>query len=335
MPDLGGPARPITPGHPALAFVAPHRVGQFLAAVGIGEGEPIEANFTGWSKLVLLGPEVVVMVPRNHTQVPPLRRELAALEVVAGLGIPGVAELRAVIEDPDLGPYPFVVCERLPGVPLADVIESVPAAALGDLFEDLGRRVARWHEVPVGGLPLVFERRDAVEPIERFLAGLDLSGSEQKAAQSALARARSLESVLVHGDLHEGQLLVGGDGPAITGILDWQTARIDHPFVDFDLGEWGTALWRAHRQSFPDLRQRAWAGYAEARGLSADLALVFEWFHATSHARRMIGPGEFPVQHQPGITGTADAALRSVRTALAAIGSPTSRPEPGLRPARS
>ncbi len=37
----------------------------------------------------------------------------------------------------------------------------------------------------------------------------------------------------------------------LTGILDWQTARVDHPFVEFDLGEWGTALWRGHRVHLP------------------------------------------------------------------------------------
>jgi aminoglycoside phosphotransferase (APT) family kinase protein len=55
----------------------------------------------------------------------------------------------------------------------------------------------------------------------------------------------------VHGDIHEDQLLAE-DGQ-LTGIIDWETARIDHPFWDFDLNEWGTGLWRRHRHDFSNL----------------------------------------------------------------------------------
>jgi aminoglycoside phosphotransferase (APT) family kinase protein len=57
-----------------------------------------------------------------------------------------------------------------------------------------------------------------------------------------LASAAQLAPVLVHGDIHEGQLLA--DGVRLTGILDWETVRLDHPFWDLDLGAWGTGLWR-------------------------------------------------------------------------------------------
>ena len=43
---------------------------------------------------------------------------------------------------------------------------------------------------------------------------------------------------------------------AVTGILDWQTARVDHPFTDFELGESQKTIWRRHRASFPTLRRR-------------------------------------------------------------------------------
>jgi aminoglycoside phosphotransferase (APT) family kinase protein len=43
---------------------------------------------------------------------------------------------------------------------------------------------------------------------------------------------------LVHGDIHDGQLLADGD--RLTGIIDWETARTDHPYWDLDPGQWGT-----------------------------------------------------------------------------------------------
>jgi aminoglycoside phosphotransferase (APT) family kinase protein len=126
--------------------------------------------------------------------------------------------------------------------------------------------------------------------------------------------------VLVHGDLHEGQLLVDLEPPhALRGILDWQTARIDHPFVELDLGEWGTALWRGHRSHFPELRARAWEAYRAERDLDPGLAGVFEWHHATTHARKLLGVDRFPVAHPPSVVGTLDEARAAVLAALAAV----------------
>jgi phosphotransferase family enzyme len=41
---------------------------------------------------------------------------------------------------------------------------------------------------------------------------------------------------MVHGDFQQDQRLADGD--QLTGIIDWETARIDHPFWDFGLGRW-------------------------------------------------------------------------------------------------
>ena len=70
--------------------------------------------------------------------------------------------------------------------------------------------------------------------------------------------AARLRPVLVHGDIHEDQLLVNGG--RLTGVIDWETARFDHPYWDFDLGEWGTGLWRRRRRGFSALRARGWRG---------------------------------------------------------------------------
>ena len=61
----------------------------------------------------------------------------------------------------------------------------------------------------------------------------------------------------MHGDIHEDQLLA--DGGELTGILDGETARVDHPFWDFDFGERGTGLWRRRRHDFGTLWARGWA----------------------------------------------------------------------------
>ncbi len=80
-----------------------------------------------------------------------------------------------------------------------------------------------------------------------------------------LASAAQLAPVLVHGEIHEDQLLAE-DGQ-LTGLIDGETARVDHPFWDFDPGQWGTGLWWRRRRDLSVLLAQEWRAYARARGL--------------------------------------------------------------------
>lgn len=165
---------------------------------------------------------------------------------------------------------------RLPG--------AAPAAP-EELLGQLGRATAAWHaRAPPAGLAGARPPRHLRAAHHQWLRrALDPAASTGAAAEAAarlgcpgraaawapaLAAAARLDHVLVHGDIHEGQLLA--DGGQLTGILDWETARTDHPFWDFDFGEWGTGLWRRRRCDFSALRARYWQAYAGARGLPAD-----------------------------------------------------------------
>src|SRR5438309_1492540 len=111
-----------------------------------------------------------------------------------------------------------------------------------------------------------------------------------------LTSAAQLAPVLVHGDIHEDQILADGD--RLTGIIDWETARVDHPFWDFDLGEWGTGPWRRRRRDFSALWARGWRAYAQARGLetgSRPLETAFRLRHAL---------GLFTDPGDPAVVGT-------------------------------
>jgi aminoglycoside phosphotransferase (APT) family kinase protein len=78
-----------------------------------------------------------------------------------------------------------------------------------------------------------------------------------------------LPDVTVHGDIHEGQLLVDDTG-TLTGVIDWETAGTCHPLKDFDFGEWGFWLFAEFEPAFAQLRQAAWTAYASARSLAID-----------------------------------------------------------------
>jgi aminoglycoside phosphotransferase (APT) family kinase protein len=106
--------------------------------------------------------------------------------------------------------------------------------------------------------------------------------------------------VLVHGDVHEHQLLVTGG--EITGILDWETARVDHPFWDFDLGEWGTGLWRQQRAGFSKLWATAWREYAVVRGIDPDPAPLETAFRLRQALALLDGDG----LSDPAVAGTVE-----------------------------
>ena len=116
-----------------------------------------------------------------------------------------------------------------------------------------------------------------------------------------LASATRLGPVLVHGDIHEDQLLAEGD--RLTGVLDWETARVDHPFWDFDLGEWGTGLWRRRRRDFSALWARGWRAYATTRGLDADSRPLETAFRLRQALQLQADPGD------PAVVGTLEEHL--------------------------
>jgi aminoglycoside phosphotransferase (APT) family kinase protein len=112
--------------------------------------------------------------------------------------------------------------------------------------------------------------------------------------------------VLVHGDIHEHQLLADGD--RITGILDWETARVDHPFWDFDLGEWGTGLWRQHRAGFSALWATAWREYAAVGGIDPDPAPLETAFRLRQALALLDGDGH----SDPAVVGTVEEHLAPI-----------------------
>jgi len=116
-----------------------------------------------------------------------------------------------------------------------------------------------------------------------------------------LEAATQYPHVLVHGDIHEDQLLVLDE--QLTGILDWETARIDHPFWDFDLSEWSTGLWRRHRPDFSRLWSVAWRSYASERGLDLDPSPLETAFRLR-HALFLLDTGRDPL-----IAGTIEEHL--------------------------
>jgi aminoglycoside phosphotransferase (APT) family kinase protein len=263
----------------------PPQAARFAAVTG-ADLDRLVLNVTGWNKLVLLDADRVFLFPRAAAGVEWFERELAVYQALARAQLEVVPRLLGRWEDPGIYPFPFAAVTRLRGEVLTE-----PEALAGQL----GRAIARWHELEPPLLGARPRHHDAAH--HRWLRrALTPATSADAAAEAArrlgcparasawaelLARAARHDPVLVHGDLHEDQLLA--DGERLTGIIDWETARVDHPFWDFDLGEWGTGLWRRRRRDFSAVWARGWRAYAQVRGLDTDsrpLETAFRLRHA-------------------------------------------------------
>jgi aminoglycoside phosphotransferase (APT) family kinase protein len=289
-------------GRALNAVLVPPQAQRFAAATGADPGT-LTVNVTGWNKLVLLGPDRVFLFPRSAAGVDRLEREIAVYRALAGARLSLVPRLLGSWADPEIYPFPFAAVTRLPGT-----VPAEPEALAGQL----GRAIAGWHGVRPPALAGAGPPGHHDAAPQRWLrAALDPAASAAAAAAAAarlgrpdrardwadlLARAARLEPVLVHGDIHEDQLLARGG--TLTGVIDWETARVDHPFWDFDLAEWGTGLWRRRRRDLGALWAAGWRAYATERGLDTDPRPLETAFRLRQALRLLADPGD------PAVLGT-------------------------------
>jgi aminoglycoside phosphotransferase (APT) family kinase protein len=289
------------------AVLVPPQAERFASLVG-ADASRLTVNVAGWNKLVLMDADRVFLFPRAAAGVEWFERELAAYRALTGARLSVLPQLLGRWEDPEIYPFPFAAVTRLRGA---------PPAAPEDLIDQLGAAIACWHELEPPPLPGARPPRHhdashhrwlrrALNPADSADAAAeaaDLLGRPARAAAWAelLAAAAQLRPVLVHGDIHEDQLLA--DGGRLTGVIDWETARVDHPFWDFDLGEWGTGLWRRRRRDFSALWARGWLAYARRRGLDADPRPLETAFRLRHALRLLADPGD------PAVVGTLEEHL--------------------------
>lgn len=294
-------------GRALNAVLVPPQAERFASLVGV-DVDRLVLNVSGWNKLVLIDSDRVFLFPRSATGVEWFERELAAYRFLAEARLSVVPRLLGRWEDAEVYPFPFAAVTRLHGK-----APAVPEA----LFDQLGRAIACWHVLKPPPLGWVRPPRHHDAAHHRWLRrALDPATSASAAVEAAdrlawparasvwadlLAHAARLAPVLVHGDIHEDQLLA--DDGELTGIIDWETVRVDHPFWDFDMGEWGTGLWRRSRRDFSDLWGRGWVAYAQARGLDTDSRPLETAFRLRHALRLLAEPGD------PDVVGTIQEQL--------------------------
>ena len=330
--------------HCIAAVLTTWQLERFCQRFNVSPSE-LEANFNGWRKHVILSKDRAFLFPRTPQFLKDFGRELALYDAFAGVDSLPLPRLLARVKDRAISYYEFGVVTRLPGVSFEQFIDAMSYEQFEQLLFDLVEMISRWHRIPRRDLPAVLpvqsagdgkrmtannwhERalsaqttEEAVDFIYRFvqrtsgrrpLPGALAQEAEAKRRWAAAIRELALlPDVLVHGDVHEESFLVDPATLKITGVLDWEVARIGNPLWDFNFGEWGLGIcrWFEH---FPALRRAMWRRYLEIAGLSLSTVEGLHVFYTLWEMIWMV----FKRKHQPSIVITGTDYQTAVRIYL-------------------
>ncbi|KZM71355.1 phosphotransferase family protein [Nocardia terpenica] len=229
---------------------------------------PAEWGVRHRAELMILadGTRVVTQRYRRRAEAERRARVLRALREPAaakGIAVPGI---RAVDLDAD---PPWIAFEALPGVPATADAASGPGGPGFPLFaRDMGALLADFAELSCPDLEL-----DDVWARPRYLAAradawaeclvAALTPAQNAALEALLAELPALfdgrPAVLAHGDFAPENVLVAGG--VITGLLDFDSARLADPLFDAAWWAWSVSLTGA------DVLASAWPEFLAGLGV--------------------------------------------------------------------
>ncbi len=194
--------------------------------------------------------------------------EFELLRAAASGGV-AVPETRFLLDDDDALGAGFVMT-RIEGETIPRKLLRDPefAGARDVIVRQYAEAAAAIHAIPVRSLPHL-PQQDAATLIRQFRGMVDALGEPHPAFELGLRwladRAPGLpstEPALVHGDLRNGNLMVGPEG--LRAVLDWELAHVGDPVED--LGWFCVRSWR-----FGNVDRRA-GGFGTADELLAAYA---------------------------------------------------------------
>jgi aminoglycoside phosphotransferase (APT) family kinase protein len=198
----------------------------------------------GWDNTAfLVNDSFVFRFPRRAIAVPLIATEIALLPWLASR-LPVSIPRPAFAGTPSAAyPWPFAGYPKLVGRTLANAGTSGTDRL--ELAAALGRFLAALHAIPAtearerGAGPDAYDRLDTNTRRQATTERLEMLASRGVSLDRALIEATLDETpetpwrddVLVHGDLHAGQILVD-EAEALTGVIDWGDVHLGDPAVD-------------------------------------------------------------------------------------------------------
>lgn len=284
------------------AILTPPQLEAFCKRFDVRVGD-IEPNFSGWSKHILMTKEYVFLFPRHPEYEKGLETELQVYKMFANFESVPLPKLVDVVYDREISYYRFGVVTRMPGVIFSSVELSLEPNGYEQVLCGLGQLTAIWHQMPLKDMketlkPVAFDPSWEEAEFYQWLCPALVSDTVNKAWEeicalsvkvvqtvgggdferlttedswakwrAVLVELANLSPVLLHRDVHEDQFFVRSEADLkITGLIDWGTAAIGNPVLDFNFGEWGVDIWR-YRDRFGQFRRTMWQAYLEARDI--------------------------------------------------------------------
>jgi aminoglycoside phosphotransferase (APT) family kinase protein len=207
--------------------------------------------------------------------------EAALLRCARAHGVPVPGVFSELAEDDGLGVG--YLMHRVEGETAGPRILRDPALAQarGVLLAQCAQALARLHRIPAEALPPL-RSGQAAEELAHWAQSYRATGIRRPVFEVALRwlvdhTPAPVAPVLVHGDLRNGNLVVGEEG--LRAVLDWELAHRGDPMED--LGWFCVNAWRfgevAQQAGGIGTREDLFEAYAAAGGQRVDRARVQFW----------------------------------------------------------
>nr|WP_218881387.1 aminoglycoside phosphotransferase family protein [Leifsonia shinshuensis] len=232
---------------------------------------PLRLVSDGWdNQLYRLGDAYAVRIPRREVAAHLIEHEQQLLPGIAARVSARVPAPVRVGAPSDLFPWPWSIVEWIDGVDGASVGAGERAGIAEALAEFVGELAVPAPDAPhnpVRGVPLA-SRREVVATRLRSLSGrMEVAALEQAWREALAAPAWDGPPLLLHGDLHPGNLLLTETG-GLAAVIDFGDVTSGDPATDLATA-WLTfdgdarERFRAALPVAPDratwLRARGWA----------------------------------------------------------------------------
>ncbi|PZR63011.1 MAG: hypothetical protein DLM71_05735 [Chloroflexi bacterium] len=236
-------------------------------------------------------------------------RQLAPLLAERDIRIPTI-----VATSLDAQP-PSATFEVLPGEPLPVLLGfDLTGSDFPVIAAEMGRLLAQLASTPTHGVHLPRLWANPTRLAARASAWLEVIAADLPSAETAVLHRLILElpdlfearpGVVAHGDFGPANVLVA-DG-RISGLLDWEFARLADPL--FDVAWWGWLV-RFHH---PDVLGAAWPAFLSARGFDGGDPLVAARIFSLQALRVLEVVNDAPARG----AGVRDDWIRRLSTTLA------------------
>jgi aminoglycoside phosphotransferase (APT) family kinase protein len=206
----------------------------------VGEGQSsltFRVDDAGGRTVVLRRPPLGELLANAHD----MTREHRILSALAATPVP-VPRTLALCEDPEVTGAPFYVMEHAEGLILTRVADAERLApdARGAAGQAIASTLAELHAVDVDAIGLADFRRPeslAGRQVRRWTRQWEASKTQELpvidevAALLATRLPEERETVVVHGDYHLLNFVLGADG-GVRALLDWELCTLGDPLAD-------------------------------------------------------------------------------------------------------